>query len=217
MKRFRKQDVFFVVLLAAMIFILTGCSNGSTDDEPELAKWSGVWNNVVEYLDEDWLQQTLEDAVETIGNNVTVAQLKTFLTTRLGTDFKSCAIDGDSITLHPNIDATGMANRIAIAYKEKIETTEHSGGEHSEHGEHTYWYAFEGNKNDHKYWIAMLPEHHSEEFPVVFHFRYGDSSFDAVIADTGRSPTVIRQGATQEQIKNFLTESVRYIPAAAFQ
>jgi Zn/Cd-binding protein ZinT len=197
--------------------MLTGCDNGSIDDESELTKWSGTWNNVVECLNEDWLQQTLEDGVKAIGGNVTVAQLKEFLTIRLGTDFKSCVIGDDTITLYPDINAGGKANQITVAYKEKFETSEHSGGDHSEHGGHTYWYAFEGNKDNHKYWIAMIPEHHSEEFPEVFHFRYGDNSFDAVIADTGWSPTVFRKGATNEQIKNFLTESVKYIPAAAFQ
>jgi zinc transport system substrate-binding protein len=193
-----------------VIFILAGCENGSTDDDPKLAQWEGTWNSIAGYLDEDWVQQSLAEGATAIGGNATVAKLKEYFNGRIAMNFKSCVISGDTIALYPGLDATGgQITKITFTYKEIIPTDDHGGHDGG------YW-AFEGNKDGYKSLIALPPENPSEEYPVVFHFRYGDEGFHALHMKSTWNPTVLKQGATHAQITKWLGTAMSFIPKETF-
>jgi zinc transport system substrate-binding protein len=212
LKRLKKHGIFlrFAVLFVTTISLLAGCDNGSTNDDSKLGQWEGTWNSIVGYLDEDWVQQTLANGATTIGGNATADKLKDYFKARIAMGFDSCVINGDTISLYQSLDATGeQINKITFSYKEIIPTTDHGGHDGG------YW-AFEGNRDGYKYLIVLPPEHPSEEYPVVFHFRYGDEGFHALHTMTTWNPTMLKQGSTHEQITKWLETAISFLPQAIF-
>jgi Zn/Cd-binding protein ZinT len=164
-----------------------------------LAEWTGTWNSMTNYLDADWLQSTFEAGAT---DQMNAAALKALFAQMMTTDFMSCVISGDTFTMYTGADASGTATKITYTFKQTFE-----GGE--EEGETFYWYAFEGDQNgNHNYLIALLPEQHSPETAVHFHFRYGSEGFQALVDNENWYATLAKQGTTNEQIKQSLADVI---------
>ena len=200
----------FAALLIAAMFTLAGCaSSGRSGGSPELAKWAGTWNAMVQYLDDAGLDQAWTDGASYVNTSlsrtdVTADQIKAVFKTMLKTDFNSCVIDGDTMKIYAALDAAGSpSDTITYTYKGTI-------GEGDE-----AWHSFEGNKaGNYKYLIAFAVEPGSATAAEHFHFRYGPSSFDALTADDMGMwmATVMKQGATIPVLAASLKTVIEELP-----
>jgi Zn/Cd-binding protein ZinT len=144
-----------------------------------------------QYLDDSGLNQTWTNGATYINtklsrSDVTGITVKNTFKTMLKTDFKSCDIDGDNtMKIYAVLDASGQPSAtITYTYKGMIE-----GG----------WHSFEGDMaGNYKYLIAYTMEPGGPDAAEHFHFRYGASGFDALIADDMSMwmATVMKQGTT---------------------
>ncbi|MDR2536019.1 MAG: SUMF1/EgtB/PvdO family nonheme iron enzyme [Treponema sp.] len=199
--------IFYGSLCLCIIFLAAGCSDGNDVSEPELAKWAGTWNSMTNYLDEPWLQATLEEGAAAVSakihRTVTTSQLKGVFAEMLKTDFKSCVINDDVFTVYtePEAASTGTSTKITYTFKEKKIDGE------------SEWYAFEGDQaGPYKYLIALLPEQHSTDTAEHFHFRYGNTSFDGLAGMSSWMGTLTKSGTTQAQIKASLQGVINELP-----
>jgi Zn/Cd-binding protein ZinT len=190
-------------------FVLASCSDSGGDPEPELAKWKGTWNAMVQYLDDTGLNQAWTDGAAYINTSlsradVTADQVKAVFKTMLQTDFNSCIIEGDTMKIYASLDASGSpSDTITYTYKGTI-------GEGDE-----AWHSFEGNKaGDYKYLIALAVEPGSATAAEHFHFRYGASSFDALTADDMGMwmATIMKQGTTIQVLAASLETVIKELP-----
>jgi Zn/Cd-binding protein ZinT len=161
-----------------------GCQTNRGIAEPELAKWNGTYNSLASYLDEPSLAGIFADK----------AAAKSDLAEFLATDFASCKIDGDTLTLYAAQNAGGTATAIRYVFKRKIEPGM------------GVWYAFESERNDkYKYLLATLPGQDDPGGAVHFHFRYGTGGFDA-LAEAANLPTAVKAETPQAQVQEVVEE-----------
>jgi Zn/Cd-binding protein ZinT len=176
--------------------------------QPSLSAWAGTWNSMVQYLDDEGLDDAWASGAVYVNeslsrDNVTADDLKGVFATMLRTDFESCVIDGDTMKIYTDLNAGSPSDTITYTYKGTI-------GEGEE-----MWYSFEGNKaGDYKYLIALAVEPGSETAAEHFHFRYGASSFDALTADEMGMwmATVMKQGTTISALAASLEEVIEALP-----
>jgi hypothetical protein len=193
-------------ILLVFGFILVGCDHGGGggDTEPKLAKWNGTWNAFGNVFDEVWLQPVFAAGANFIQSehNMTVSagKIKNVFKAVLGTKpgFKSCVINGSSLTVYSEADATGTPTKIIYTFNKMIQNVA---------------YAFEGDKEEYKYLIALLPGKESPEEIEGFHFKYGNAStdFDALMTQMW-DPVLMRQGTTQAEMKETLKVAIEEIP-----
>jgi Zn/Cd-binding protein ZinT len=203
------KKVVFTILTLTLCFFILNCQNDADDPKPELAKWEGTWNAMVQYLDDTGLNQAWTNGAAYINTSlsrtdVTADQVKTVFKTMLKTDFKSCIIEGDTMKIYAALDASGSpSDTITYTYKGTI-------GEGDE-----AWHSFEGNKaGDYKYLIALAVEPSGSDAAEHFHFRYGASSFDALTADNMSMwmATVMKQGTTIQVLAASLKTVIEELP-----
>jgi Zn/Cd-binding protein ZinT len=183
----KKHGIFFgfAVLLIAVILTLAGCDNGGgDDDDPELAKWNGTWKAVDQYLDDNAFDQMWTDAVSAIkGANskavVDVATLKAVTKQMLRTDFKSCAIEGNTMKIYDNANATGSPTATWNYTYSGIRTVPGEGEEEDQE-----WLKFTGDKEGQFKYLILAPKHRDDPDAMLhFHLLYSADSFEAATAD----------------------------------
>jgi Zn/Cd-binding protein ZinT len=164
--------------------VLAGCASSPDKSEPELAQWEGTYNSLSSYLDEPAFAGIFADK----------AAAKAELAGYLATDFASLKVEGDTLTFYAAPNAGGAATAISYSLKQTIET------------EYGAWYAFESNRNDqYQYLLATLPGQDDPEGALHFHFRYGASGFDALLA-AGNLPTAVKAGTPTDKVQEVLEE-----------
>jgi Zn/Cd-binding protein ZinT len=208
----KRHGVFFgfAVLLITAIFTLAGCASlgGGNSNATNLAKWAGTWNAMDQYLDDPGLNKAWQDGAARIhelfpAKNPTANDVKGVFKTMLMTDFKSCVIKGNTMTIYTAADASGSSSQtITYAYKGAIGEGEAA------------WYSFEGNTpGPYKYLIAYLPEREPNT-ATHFHFRYGSESFNALTAENMGMwmATVMAKGTPIPTLAASIKEVIEELP-----
>jgi Zn/Cd-binding protein ZinT len=179
-----KKHLCVMAVVLFLPFIFFGCATNRGSEKPELAQWNGTYNSLAAYLDEPSFAGIFADK----------AAAKADLAAYLATDFVSCKIEGNVFTLYTALDAGGKATAINYVFKRKIEPGR------------GVWYAFESDRSDaYKYLIATLPGQDDPQGAVHFHFRYGNTSFEA-LAGGANLPTAVKAGTPADKVQEVVTE-----------
>ena len=199
---------FVVAMLSlSLCFFILNC--GSDDDsEISLSRWAGTWNAMDQYLNASELNQAWSDGAGYVNtslgrSDVTAANLKAVFAVMLKTDFKSCIIEGDTMKIYANLDATGSPTQtITYVYIGKTG----SGAE--------AMYTFEGDvEGAYKYLMAYEPEPGSATAAEHFHFQYASKPEDLGINPMWMA-TVMKQGTTMNALAASLEEVIKELPWA---
>ncbi|MDR2401160.1 MAG: ZinT/AdcA family metal-binding protein [Deferribacteraceae bacterium] len=181
-----------LMLLSLTVFIGYGCSSDDDDNNaPQtLSEWSGTWPAATAWLSHTDVKTAIDAAAS--ANGVTSNFLNASYEKMIGIDFDKMEISGSAITY------TAGANSLTVNYD--------FSGKFGE-GEEA-WYAFEssdaaaGNK---KYLILLPPEQHSDDTPLHWHFRYGDTGFDNLLNNAVWYGTVFSGDTTDASVATQLT------------
>jgi Zn/Cd-binding protein ZinT len=214
----KRHGVFFgfAVLMITAIFILTGCPNdGGSNDEPELAKWAGTWNSIYDYFDDPGLAATFQTMYDAIPDEyksmfaTSANALREAAKEGAIADFQSFVIKGETINFYDKkqTQKNAMGNvieTVTYTFKGVLQDAfiEMKGG--------TGWYAFEGNKDgSHKYLIFEEAKRENPDGPLLFHIRYGDTSFEDLLNNGSFVanpwyPTIISYDTTIEELQAFM-------------
>jgi Zn/Cd-binding protein ZinT len=183
------HSLLVLFLLLSALFGTFGCSSDDDDDDDDnpqtLSEWSGRWPAATSWLTHTDVAGALATAAA--ANGVTSKFLNDSYTKMIGVDFYEMEIEGNTVKY-----ATASTTlTVSYSFAQKFGEGEEA------------WYAFESPDNgvgNKKYLILLPPEQHSEDTPLHWHFRYGGTSFEALLNDAMWYGTVFAEDTTDASV-----------------
>lgn len=165
--------------------------NEEKAQDVSLSDWSGEWNSIANYIDDEGLKGAYEEVSKR--DNITEEQAKKNFSDHVAIDFGAIKVDDESITFFskPGGEEIEKAN---FKYVDKHPM---------EHGGKTlYWYEF---SSDRKYpTILMMPVHGEDHMPH-FHLRVGKTA-EEMLAKDDWYPTFVSPTVTIDQVYEEVAE-----------
>lgn len=165
--------------------------NEEKAQDVSLSDWSGEWNSIANYIDDEGLKGAYEEVSKR--DNITEEQAKKNFSDHVAIDFGAIKVDDESITFFskPGGEEIEKAN---FKYVNKHPM---------EHGGKTlYWYEF---SSDGKYsTILMMPVHGEDHMPH-FHLRVGKTA-EEMLAKDDWYPTFVSPTVTIDQVYEEVAE-----------
>lgn len=176
----------------------------NVQDRP-LTDWEGAWTSIAPLLDSDALDGYLQSLADE--NETTLEETRAARAAAWQSDVADFTLEGDTLTVTD--DAGTHSAQYAYAGYALIE---------SDHGT-SVWYQYEIKAptegmparllfNDHSTAPAEHHEEHEGEHEEEWahtHLRYGDESFDALLARTDWSPFFVDASAAPQDVEALLT------------
>lgn len=183
----KKITRYSAAALAVCVVLLNGCASAPSkmgtmktvtlESGKELGHWKGSWQSLSLAAAASELDATYKNAAKDLAY-YTEAGLKAAIMSMYASPIVKAQFDGSNTVLFTVADADGNEKEIACEYRYL--------GTKSVEGYAGYsWYTFEAVKpvrglTQAQYFIAFLPEKHSEEGLLHWHGRFGARSVDAL-------------------------------------
>jgi Zn/Cd-binding protein ZinT len=164
-------------LSVTVLFSLYSCGLDNEDDVVALSTfWNGSWNSFNIYVD-DYIDTVITEEINRAeGTPLTAALVAEGIKEWLRTDFTSCTVKGNTLTLYdvPQGEDGEVVETILYKFVD-VYSTEYLGEEYS-------WYVFESDRTDkYKYFVAFPSEIEEGEDLEHFHFRYGNEDISTIV------------------------------------
>ena len=156
-----------------------------------LSDWSGEWNSIANYIDDEGLKGAYEEVSKR--DNITEEQAKKNFSDHVAIDFGAIKVDDESITFFskPGGEEIEKSN---FKYVNKHPM---------EHGGKTlYWYEF---SSDGKYPTILTMPVHGEDHMPHFHLRVGKTA-EEMLAKDDWYPTFVSPTVTIDQVYEEVAE-----------
>lgn len=163
----------------------------------ELKTWNGTWNSMTALLDAPAFEAAYPVFAENDEEETTAAQVKADYTESYHSDFSTLVIEGSQITFYeiPAASDGAVQGEVLFTGTYRIEGIEPIFGD----GYSYAWYKFKTEEEGPYQYLMMLPvESEEEEGFAHWHFRYGDESFEALLAMEHWWPTAIKPQTTAQ-------------------
>ena len=165
--------------------------NEEKAQDVSLSDWSGEWNSIANYIDDEGLKGAYEEVSKR--DNITEEQAKKNFSDHVAIDFGAIKVDDESITFFskPGGEEIEKAN---FKYVDKHPM---------EHGGKTlYWYEF---SSDGKYTTILMMPVHGEDHMPHFHLRVGKTAEEMLTKDDWY-PTFVSPTVTIDQVYEEVAE-----------
>lgn len=173
----RRRPVAILAIAAMLLCVAIGAF--AEDSAPSLEDWSGTWNSVELYLEDEAVSAALKEAAEKM--EMAEEDLKTMYADMFsGEGVGSFVIDADTVTAYAGQNGEGTALWSArFGYADTLHIASSFNGMAYEMD--WYCFAMEGDSPDHYASLLLTKAGADEEGGMIhFHYRFGADDFDTL-------------------------------------